>query len=147
MARPPKLKILHIETFYEFSLRLEDSFLEWQPCHFPVMVFCSSRAIYLGFFQCPLWGKLVFLSPISNYFKMELGMAQLYDLTYLGGIDFFQIYHVHIEFCQWYHCLLWYIFCMQSTSDGRFHHISLIHWLYYLIIEKHYPLRAKRVGR
>ena len=58
------------------------SFLEWQPCHFPVKVFCSSRAIYLGFFQRPLWGRLVFLSPISNYFKIELEMAQLYDLTH-----------------------------------------------------------------
>ena len=65
-------------------------FLEWQPCHSPVMVFCSSRAIYLGFFQCPLWVKLVFLSPISNYFKMGLGMAQLYILTYLGGIGFYR---------------------------------------------------------
>ena len=37
------------------------------------MVFCSSRAIYLGFFQCPLWGKIVFLTPISNYFKIEAG--------------------------------------------------------------------------
>ena len=34
----------------------------------------------------PIWGKLVFQSPISNYFKIELGMAQLYDLTYLGKI-------------------------------------------------------------
>ena len=57
-------------------------FLEWQPCHSPVMVFCSSRGIYLGFSQCQLWGRLVFLSPISNYFKMVLEMAQLSDLTY-----------------------------------------------------------------
>ena len=46
--------------------------MERQPCHSPVMVFCSSRAIYLGFFQCSLLGRLVFLSPISNYFKTKL---------------------------------------------------------------------------
>ena len=61
-------------------------FLEWQPCHSPAMVFFSSRAIYQRFFLCPLWGRPVFLSPISNYYKIELGMAQLYDLTHLGGI-------------------------------------------------------------
>ena len=27
-------------------------FLKLQPCHFSVMVFCSSSAIYLGFYQC-----------------------------------------------------------------------------------------------
>ena len=43
-------------------------FLEWQPFHSHVMVFCTSRGIYLGFSQCQLWGRLVFLSPISNYY-------------------------------------------------------------------------------
>ena len=28
-------------------------FLEWQPCHSPVMVLCSTRPIYQGFVQCP----------------------------------------------------------------------------------------------
>ena len=65
--------------------------MEWQPCRSPVLVFCSSRAIYLGFSLCPLWGKLIFLSPSQNYFKMALGMALLYILTYLGGITFSSI--------------------------------------------------------
>ena len=75
---------------------LKFSFLEWQLCHYPVMVFCSSRAIYLGVFQFPLWGRLVFLSPISNYFEIELGMAQLYDLTYLVSNGFI----LEISMCQ-----------------------------------------------
>ena len=33
--------------------------------------------------------SFLFLSPIKNYVKIELGMAQLFDLTYLGGIGFF----------------------------------------------------------
>ena len=77
-------KVLHpLQVFLAFH-----TFLEWHPCHSPAMVFCSSLAIYLGLFRCPLWGKLVFLSPISNCFKIELGMAQLYNLTFLGGICF-----------------------------------------------------------
>ena len=51
-------------------------FMEWQPCHSLVMVFRSLGGIYLGFYQCP-----VFLSHISNYFKIELKMTQLYNLT------------------------------------------------------------------
>ena len=38
-----------------------------QPCHSPLMVFCSSSAFYLGFSQCPLWSRLVFPLP---YFKL-----------------------------------------------------------------------------
>ena len=40
----------------ENNLACSTSFLEWQPCHSPVMVFCLFRAIYLGsskwFFKC-----------------------------------------------------------------------------------------------
>ena len=67
----------------------KQNFLEWQPFHYPVMVFCSSRAIYLGFLKSPLWGRVVFLSRFLIYFKIDLGMAQLYDLIYLSGIDTF----------------------------------------------------------
>ena len=38
-------------------------FLECQPCHSPVMVFCYCRATYPGFSQCSIWIVLVFLSP------------------------------------------------------------------------------------
>ena len=60
-------------------------FLEWQPCHSPVMEFCSSRAIYPWFFKCSLWDRLVFLSPISHIFKIELGMPS------------FKIYYIWVE--------------------------------------------------
>ena len=40
--------------------------------------------IYLGFFQCPLWGKLVFLSPISNYFKMVFGNGPALHFNIFG---------------------------------------------------------------
>ena len=30
--------------------------------------------------------KASFPIPYTNYYKMELGMAQIYTLTYLGGI-------------------------------------------------------------
>ena len=39
-------------TVYSQSVPFPNiQFLEWQPCHSPVMIFCSSRAIYLGFLQ------------------------------------------------------------------------------------------------
>ena len=60
-----------------FCIQRFSTFLEWQPCHSPVILFCSSRWIYQGFSQRQLWGTLVFLSPISNYFKMAWEMAQL----------------------------------------------------------------------
>ena len=50
---------------------LQAVFLEWQPCHSPVMVFCLFRAIYLGsskwFFKCT--GILCYFSyPLFQFF-------------------------------------------------------------------------------
>ena len=46
-----------------FSLQ----FLEWQPCHSPIMVFCSFRGSNLGFFLCSTLRQVSFPIP---YFKL-----------------------------------------------------------------------------
>ena len=73
---PPHSQIgreLSIENIWSGTSKLlshTSLFLEWQPCHSSVMVFCSSNAIYLGFclipfidwflFLCGKWSSLVF---------------------------------------------------------------------------------------
>ena len=50
------LKVMKVKACesYDFDLICIPVFLEWQPCPSPVMVFCLSRGIYLGFSQCQL---------------------------------------------------------------------------------------------
>ena len=57
---------------------LWSSFLEWQPCNSPLMVFYLFRAIYLGFSQCSLWIMPVFLCPISMYYFL---LKYCYDVS------------------------------------------------------------------
>ena len=65
------------------------SFLKWQPCHFPVIIFCLFRSIYQGFSQCsprimlssnPLYQLILnFLS--SNHANLSATMAGKTSLT------------------------------------------------------------------
>ena len=50
-------------------------FLKWQPCHFPVLLFCLFRVIYLGFCQCSFRIMLVVLSPICIVCSVSLRVA------------------------------------------------------------------------
>ena len=77
---------------------LWSSFLEWQPCNSPLMVFYLFRAIYLGFSQCSIWIMPVFLCPISMYYF-------LIKYCYYVSNHTCKL----LEFChslQWYHYLL-----------------------------------------
>ena len=58
------LKFLQCFIFRPRSL-VKILFLEWQPCHSPVMVFCSSRVFNLGFSLCSTLRQVSF--PIPHF--------------------------------------------------------------------------------
>ena len=54
-----------VASKFKENLSASWTFLKWQTCHFPLMVFCLFRTICLGFHQCSLRIMLVVLSSIS----------------------------------------------------------------------------------
>ena len=60
------LSKLSEEVFFR-SFQSPNMFLEWQPCHSPVMVFCSSRGFNHGLSLCSTLRQASFPIP---YFKL-----------------------------------------------------------------------------
>ena len=64
-------------------------FLEWQPCHSPVMVFCLFRAIHLGlskwFFKCTgIYAS--FPIPFFNFLFLFMGDDQAFSFKKLCNV-------------------------------------------------------------